>query len=61
MKLSERCDDNCGGYICEFHALRKSAQDYIVQLEEENEVLKKKVARGYVYIFPRWIKKFLGE
>ena len=29
-------------------------------LEAENEALKKEVKRGYTYIFPRWIKKFLG-
>ncbi len=35
MELGGRCEDNCGGYICEFHSLRKSAQDYITQLEKE--------------------------
>ncbi len=31
----DRCNlDDCGGYICEFHALRSIAQDHITQLED---------------------------
>ena len=43
MKPSERCDlDDCGGWVCEFHSLRKSAQEYIAQLEAELELLSRK-------------------
>ncbi len=32
--LSERCDlDDCLGWVCEFHSLRKEAQEYIAKLE----------------------------
>ena len=36
----------------------KLAED-IAKLEAENEKLRKQVGRGYTYIFPRWIKKFI--
>ena len=39
MKLSKRCGlDDCGGWVCEFHALRSSAQEYIEQLEADLEL-----------------------
>ncbi len=54
-ELQDKCNlDDCSGYVCEFHSLRPSAQEYITVLEAQMVTLREIAQLARYFLNGNW-------